>query len=815
MDDALLEVVIERLHSVPLGAQAERFLLAACESESALAAELEGQGREGAGHGGRGPGAVPAGAYLRSITISGFRGIGPEARLDLEPGPGLTLVVGRNGGGKSSFAEGLEVLLTGDLRRWIDHVAWRGGWRNLHAQDQVRLAADLVIEDAGQAVAERTWEAGADFGDSRAAVQVSGEQRAGLERLNWAGALVTYRPFLSHSELEAFFSSPSQLYELLFSVLGLDALAVTDKRLVAARKELEDGGRKVDQELPALLIRLDSVDDERARSCQAALEGRKRDLAGAFLLVTGSAGAQPDGEVSKLRQLGQIGVPSVDQADGVVAALVEAADALTASEGSSADRAMTLARLLTSALKHYDVHGPGPCPVCGNAGALNQEWRVQTDLEVARLEGQAAEAVRVRALASAARAEAVDLFKEVPASLRGQPVGAADPIPARDAWTAWLKHPDGEGPAGLRALAEHITQAWPVLWATVSALAGTADAELRDREDRWAPVAKEVAGWCARAQEAEAAAKALPALKDAIRWLKSANDDIRNDRLAPLGEQARSIWSKLRQESNVDLGAIRLTGSNTQRKLDVQVTVDGTPGSALGVMSQGEINALALSIFIPRATIAASPFRFLVIDDPVQAMDPAKVEGLARVLADVAATRQVVVFTHDDRLPEAMRRLSIPGRVVEVTRRPGSRVSTRPALNPVDQQLKDASDLCADPELPAEVAEKVIPVFCRLAVEAAFIEVTRRTQLRSGRRHADIEADVEAADKLSKKAAMAMFGDISRGADVLPRLNSWRPAAANTYRALNKGAHQGHSGPLRALVADTRALTDLIREKLH
>jgi len=59
----------------------------------------------------------PAGAYLQSLTVSGFRGIGEPATLRLQHGPGLTVVIGRNGSGKSSFAEALEVLLTGQLRR--------------------------------------------------------------------------------------------------------------------------------------------------------------------------------------------------------------------------------------------------------------------------------------------------------------------------------------------------------------------------------------------------------------------------------------------------------------------------------------------------------------------------------------------------------------------------------------------------------------------------------------------------------------------------------------------------------------------------
>ena len=61
------------------------------------------------------------------------------------------------------------------------------------------------------------------------------------------------------------------------------------------------------------------------------------------------------------------------------------------------------------------------------------------------------------------------------------------------------------------------------------------------------------------------------------------------------------------------------------------MTVDGVPGAALGVMSQGELHSLALSLFLPRATLSESPFRFVVIDDPVQSMDPARVDGLARL----------------------------------------------------------------------------------------------------------------------------------------------------------------------------------------
>ena len=108
------------------------------------------------------------------------------------------------------------------------------------------------------------------------------------------------------------------------------------------------------------------------------------------------------------------------------------------------------------------------------------------------------------------------------------------------------------------------------------------------------------------------------------------------------------------------------------------------------MMSQGELHALGLSLFLPRATVEQSPFRFVLIDDPVQAMDPAKVDGLARVLGDVAADRQVVVFTHDDRLADAVRRLEIPATVWEVQRGERSTVELQRNADPVSRYLDDA-----------------------------------------------------------------------------------------------------------------------------
>lgn len=811
----LLDLVLERLGNVPLAEEAASLLLAACEGDASLSEQLSGETPRVADRSGERVAADPAGAYLRSITVAGFRGVGPSAKLELEPGPGLTLVVGRNGSGKSSFADGLEVLLTGDLKRWQELSAvWQGGWRNLHATDPVRILAELLVEGAGPATAERTWDNTADFADSHAAVQFAGKKRADLDQLGWREPLVTYRPFLSHSELEAFFNGPSRLYDLLSSVLGLEDLTTAEKRLSTARKDRKTALDEVSKDLPDLLVLLGSVDDERARSCVEALTGRKRDVERALTIATGIPATRPDSEVGRLRLLSQLTVPSEELAGEIVVELRAAADALDKTADSEAGQALALAGLLRSALDHYRAHGAGACPVCGRAGALDEAWRGRAEQQVARLQAQASAAREACEEADGARNRARDIFSLMPAALAGPPVGSADPEQARTTWAAWAARPDGDGAEGLRRLADHIQQAWPALRQSTISLAAAAEVERAAREDRWAPVAAAVAGWCKRASEAETAAKAVPALQAAITWLKNATDDIRNARLAPLGEQSREIWAQLRQESNVDLGPIRLSGSGTRRQVDVNVTVDGTAGAALGVMSQGEVNALALSIFLPRATVAESPFRFLVIDDPVQAMDPAKVEGLARVLENVARSRQVLVFTHDDRLPEAVRRMGIPARILELTRRPESVVQIRSALTPVERLLKDAGDLCLDEAVPEDVAAQVVPGICRLAVEASFTEAIRRAQLRAGKRHAEVEAVIEAANTLTKRAALALFGDISKGGDVLARLNAWGRGAADTYKALNKGAHTGHRGSLRLLVTQARRLTETIDGKL-
>src|SRR5687768_5696276 len=82
----------------------------------------------------------------------------------------------------------------------------------------------------------------------------------------------------------------------------------------------------------------------------------------------------------------------------------------------------------------------------------------------------------------------------------------------------------------------------------------------------------------------------------ALEWLADMSDSLRDERLAPFADASQRVWHNLRQQSNVDLGPVRLSGAGNHRRVALDVRIDGTEGgAALGVMSQGELHALGLS----------------------------------------------------------------------------------------------------------------------------------------------------------------------------------------------------------------------------
>lgn len=64
--------------------------------------------------------------HLSKVRIKDFRSFG-EFEADIPAGPGLTLVVGTNGLGKSSFFDAIEWALSGKVQRLLGYVPAKTG----------------------------------------------------------------------------------------------------------------------------------------------------------------------------------------------------------------------------------------------------------------------------------------------------------------------------------------------------------------------------------------------------------------------------------------------------------------------------------------------------------------------------------------------------------------------------------------------------------------------------------------------------------------------------------------------------------------
>ncbi|MEU7314480.1 AAA family ATPase [Streptomyces sp. NPDC007083] len=748
--------------------------------------------------------------FLESISVSGFRGIGRKARLPLSAKPGVTLVVGRNGSGKSSFAEGVETAFTGRTAR-LDKQrgeVWRRNWRNLHDGADPKVEVRLAhAGDTRSSTLTCTWP-GDDVTAPAVELRRPGHGRRPFEGAGWERALNDHRPFLSYSDLDKVISGkPSELYDSVASILGLGELTAADTRLQAEEKALNSAVKETEAELPALVETLSSLDDDRAKRALAAVGKAGAPDFRALDDLVGGLPAADDDRLRELRATVELAGPDLGAVGAAVDRLREAVAVLDDVRASGAEDAHQRAELLAKAVQHSRRHADeDTCPVCGSDRPLDDRWAEQAVEQVAALRQEAATAQQARS----ERDDAVDavryLVRRAPAWL---------PAPLVDPWEEWAACRAIDDAERLAARAETTAL---VLADACAALREEAARELTKLDEEWRGCVARLASWLDRARTAHAGKPRLRQVRAARKWLKQVGAEVRAERLRPFEDHSQRIWEELRQQSSVDLRSVRLNGSEkaTVRKLAMDVSVDGSEAAALGVMSQGELHSLALSLFLPRAAAPDSPFGFVVIDDPVQSMDPAKVHGLAKVLHSLGETRQIVLFTHDTRLQRAFTAQELPVTVLEVERAARSVVTVRRVTDPIGQALADARALAGTRNLPSAAMTHVLPSLCRTVLERAFSEAAWLRLHHAGLTEQEAEKTVADALTLLDIAALGLFGTaMGKASDVYRELRRrCGPGAVDLFRQCQEGAHPPGTSmpdPLR-FVQDIHTVAQTVRK---
>ena len=645
-------------------------------------------------------------AYIKSISAGGFRGIGPQTELTLEDGPGLTVVYGANGSGKSSFVEALDVLLTGGTGRFDGRgPEWRAAWSNLHESEGGNIQATFTVAatagDSTSVTLKRSW-----TGNRFMAAAYDESPSRLMARLGWLTALDEFKPVLGYEELGPLFEE--------------DVIVQYDdeKAPETPARAVTSSWRRTETSL-ARHIRLRSgvSDSLIERLWTATQEHRKDGLRAPFFVELHTI-------LRGWRRL----------------------DELARTPGGSSGVAQRISRDSSAVLS----------PMLGPTGALMTPGRWDWN--------------RI-------------------ASIAGESFTKSKKITPRRA---------------VRDFAEAAAHAG--LYAK-----GTTRVALAKGGPQ---------------------ATFYPTWRTTQIYLEMLVDAIYKIRLSPFSQRVADIWSAVRPGSAVKFSGLTLRqelGQDDKLTLraSLGLTVDGVEGVERGVLSQGELHTLALSVFLPTMMRPESPFRFAVIDDPVQVMDAHAVDGLAQVLEEAADDLQVIVFTHDERLPKALRSLEIDHTLINVTRSGRSVVECEVVSDPVTQRLADARAEAERPAFDDEFGRRQdVADQCRRAIEAACIRAIRRKLGRLSWSPREIEDEVDWAisgqtNSTRHLMALAIFGDRERIADVADYVTEHKIWGRRVHRTLSRvnelvhasdadSARAAYAGDLFRLIDDVEYVTSAI-----
>jgi len=680
---------------------------------------------------------------LEKVSIHGYRGVSNDDPLVLafDPTPGITVLHGLNGAGKSSVSDAIDIGLTGRTPPVAIGTAGKAPlWEPIQlARGSTSAHIEVTLSARSERLVISTLLGSNGTVQSHdARIENSEGARQTTLDASWHQALASYQPVFAYAALERRVQLSKDLATYFEGLLALggsftalqetivergESSAQALSRWRSAKDEAMHSVRQIDEErgadtkvTPLDPVIVPDVEDDRnewLRNAGLLEEGVHSHT------LPGDTRAQP-----------------LDAATRVQDSILKFERAGTASEQHLSG---ALESLHSEAIdRHIDSDA---CPVCTT---LNSNWlallgetvKGNNNLSVLRK----AVDTNTRALASATEGLLVPVLKV------GALAEVDDPIRVLSSTAQHLLEKFCEV-RNANSATQH-----SVLTATseLSTWLGSSDAGILVDE----AVARTDANkqWrIARARAVESFAtvwkKDGASAAESVLWSQTAKrvEEIRNQlrkrRSASLEGKAGARIKSLLSDAQLHLKSISV--SLTKASMDL---VDQNDNAVdLGMLSAGQRNAVLLAPLL--ASVDAGPFGFLILDDPVHAFDELRIDRLAETLAKLAETRRVIVLTHDDRLKEhlAARSIQCDTRLVDRSSSTGA-IEISDSSQFWHELLNDAGqihDLAATEAGSTQDVTDAVRRLCRMAIDNALRTFTLRNAVLFNRH---TTADLEALD---------------------------------------------------------------------
>ncbi len=684
---------------------------------------------------------------LEKVSINGYRGIGNEDPLVLtfDSSPGVSVLHGLNGAGKSSISDAIEIGLTGKTPAATAGTAGKAAlWDPIHlarGATSARIEVTLVAGTQRLRLVSLLDSTGNVESHEAEVTTASETSRITLDA-SWHNALASHQPVFAYASLERRVQLSKDLATYFEGLLALGGSftalegAITDRANASIQAHERWRSAKTEAMHSLAAVDIEHGSAIGVTPLEPVQEPTVSDKLDKWLEI---AGLLQDGMTSPP-------LPSDSHKQLRAAAFTAHASvsALDRARVTSEENLSVALELLYSEATSHQVDS-GACPVCATP---ESNWLKTLKLTIDQnkhLSGLQRKAETDTQVLTALTGSLLPTIVRV-----GQGADLEDPMRAlsRTAEELYEKYSDTHRTAhssqhlALAATAE--LSSW-LMSQEAQILIDQAVARTDARKQWQIARAKAVEKFTAVWQEDGTLATESVSWTETLKRIEDLRKHLRKRRSLTLEGKAGSRIESLLSDADLHLNGITVLSSKASMEL---VNKNGDKVD-LGMLSAGQRNAVLLAPLL--ASVDAGPFGFLVLDDPVHAFDELRIDRLAESLSRIADSRRVIVLTHDDRLKEylAARTTDHDTRLVERSSASGA-VQVSDSSHFWHELLTDAGHIhdlaLKEAESTGDVTDDLRRL-CRMSVDNALRSFILRNAIISSR---DASEDLKAVDAKHK-----------------------------------------------------------------